>query len=53
MELGLFGELSDGTGTTDDVEVATMIDNTAVREKTLNGATTGGQFSILTALADA
>lgn len=41
-----------GLGTTDDVEVATHIDNTAVREKKLNHATAGSQFSILTAPAN-
>jgi regulator of chromosome condensation len=42
-----------GQGQDEDVVVATLIDNTAVREKKLNGATTGGQFSVLTAPADA
>lgn len=49
---GFSANYQTGLGTTDDVEVATMIDNTAVRERKLNGATTGGQFSILTAPAD-
>lgn len=42
-----------GQGTDDDVEIATKIDNTATREKKLNFATAGGQFSILTAVAPA
>lgn len=37
-----------GQGTQDDIEVATVIDNTAVRGKKLNGAGAGGQFSVLT-----
>lgn len=41
-----------GLGTTDDVKVATLIDNTAVKGKKLNFATAGGQFSILTSTAD-
>ena len=49
---GFSANYQTGQGTTDDVHVATMIDNTAVREKKLNFATTGGQFSILTSLAD-
>lgn len=41
-----------GLGTTDDVEVATHIDNTATRGKKLNFATAGSQFSILTSPAE-
>ncbi|KAL2796525.1 regulator of chromosome condensation 1/beta-lactamase-inhibitor protein II [Aspergillus keveii] len=37
-----------GQGTQDDVEVATIIENTAVRGKKLNGAGGGGQFSVFT-----
>ncbi|KAJ9309148.1 hypothetical protein DTO217A2_1297 [Paecilomyces variotii] len=37
-----------GQGTQDDIEVATIIDNTAVRGKKLNWAGGGGQFSVLT-----
>jgi regulator of chromosome condensation len=36
-------------GTTDDIEVATLIDNTAVRHKKLVWAGAGGQFSIFAA----
>lgn len=49
---GFSANYQTGQGTDDDVSVAAMIDNTAVREKKLNGATTGGQFSIITAPAD-
>ena len=44
---GFSANYQTGLGTTDDVEVATMIDNTAVREQKLTYSTTGGQFSIL------
>ena len=44
---GYSGCYQTGQGTEDDVEVATMIDNTAVREKKLLAAQTGGQFSVL------
>lgn len=37
-----------GQGTQDDVEVATVIENTAVRGKNLNWAGGGGQFSVFT-----
>ncbi|KAL3469119.1 regulator of chromosome condensation 1/beta-lactamase-inhibitor protein II [Aspergillus californicus] len=37
-----------GQGTQDDVEVATVVENTAVRGKNLNGAGGGGQFSVFT-----
>lgn len=40
-----------GQGNDDDVEVATHIDNTAVRGKQLNWAGASAQFSALTALA--
>ncbi|KAJ6140460.1 Ran exchange factor Prp20/Pim1 [Penicillium chermesinum] len=41
-----------GQGTQDDIEVATMIDNTATRNKKLNWAGAGGQFSVFTDPAD-
>ncbi|KAJ5659103.1 Ran exchange factor Prp20/Pim1 [Penicillium longicatenatum] len=41
-----------GQGTQDDIEVATIIDNTAVRGKKLNWAGAGGQFSVFTMPAD-
>jgi regulator of chromosome condensation len=42
-----------GLGTDDDVEVATMIDNTATRGKKLVWAGCGGQFSVLAGIAGA
>ena len=41
-----------GLGTSEDVEVATMIDNTAVRDKKLTWAGAGGQFSIVAGPAE-
>ncbi|GAD94871.1 Ran exchange factor Prp20/Pim1 [Paecilomyces variotii No. 5] len=41
-----------GQGTQDDIEVATIIDNTAVRGKKLSWAGGGGQFSVITAPAE-
>ncbi|KAL8912767.1 MAG: hypothetical protein Q9171_002306 [Xanthocarpia ochracea] len=38
-----------GQGTTDDITVPTLIDNTATRDKKLDWAGAGGQYSILTA----
>lgn len=49
---GFSANYQTGQGTTDDVEVATMIDNSAVRERMVNGAASGGQFGIITALAE-
>lgn len=46
---GFSANYQTGQGTDDDIEVATMIDNTAVREKRLNWAGAGGQYSVLTA----
>jgi len=40
-----------GLGTDDDVEVATQIDNTAVRGKKLVWAGAGGQFSVIAGIA--
>ncbi|KAJ5964620.1 uncharacterized protein N7479_004496 [Penicillium vulpinum] len=37
-----------GQGTQDDIEMATVIDNTATRGKKLNWAGAGGQFSVFT-----
>lgn len=42
-----------GLGTDDDVELATLIDNTAVRDKKLVWAGAGGQFSVIAGQADA
>ncbi|RMJ25262.1 hypothetical protein PHISP_03879 [Aspergillus sp. HF37] len=41
-----------GQGTLNDVEVATMVENTAVRGKKLNWVGAGGQFSVFTGAAD-
>ncbi|EMC93053.1 hypothetical protein BAUCODRAFT_76837 [Baudoinia panamericana UAMH 10762] len=49
---GFSANYQTGQGTTEDVEVATLIDNTAVREQKLNFATAGGQFGIVTSLAE-
>ncbi|KAK1822434.1 hypothetical protein LTR12_003193 [Friedmanniomyces endolithicus] len=46
---GFSANYQTGQAETEDVEVATMIDNTATRDVRLNGATAGGQFSIVTA----
>lgn len=48
---GFSANYQTGQGTIDDVIEASLIDNTAVREKKLTGCTTGGQFSVLTAKA--
>ncbi|EXJ90454.1 hypothetical protein A1O1_03556 [Capronia coronata CBS 617.96] len=39
-----------GQGTDEDIEVATLIDNTAVRDKKLVWAGAGGQFSVIAGL---
>lgn len=44
---GFSGNYQTGQGTTDDVEVATMIDNTATRDKKLVWSGAGEQFSML------
>ncbi|KAF2487752.1 regulator of chromosome condensation 1/beta-lactamase-inhibitor protein II [Neohortaea acidophila] len=49
---GFSANYQTGQGTDDDVKIATMIDNTAVREQKLNAAAAGGQFSIVTASAN-
>jgi len=49
---GFSANYQTGLGTTEDVLVPTIIDNTAVREKRLRYATTGGQFSVVTAFAE-
>jgi len=48
---GFSGTYQTGQGTTDDVEVATLINNSALQGKTLNWAGAGGQYSILTGVA--
>ncbi len=49
---GFSANYQTGQGTTDDVEVATHIDNTALRGKKLNWAGAGGQFSVFTSAVD-
>lgn len=44
---GFSGTYQTGQGTTEDVEVPTQIDNTAVRDRKIKYASGGGQFSIL------
>ncbi|EMD60862.1 hypothetical protein COCSADRAFT_97314 [Bipolaris sorokiniana ND90Pr] len=44
---GFSANYQTGQGTDDDIEVPTMIDNTAVRETKLTWAGCGGQYSIL------
>jgi regulator of chromosome condensation len=48
---GFSANYQTGQGSDDDVEVAKMIDNTAVRDQELNWAGAGGQFSIVTSIA--
>ena len=48
---GFSGTYQTGQGTTDDISVATHIDNTAVRGKQLVWAGAGGQFSVLASYA--
>ncbi|KAK4997486.1 hypothetical protein LTR28_013966, partial [Elasticomyces elasticus] len=50
---GFSANYQTGLGTDEDVPIATLIDNTAVRGKKLNWAGAGGQFGILTAVAGA
>lgn len=48
---GFSANYQTGQGTDDDIETATVIDNTAVRGKKLNWAGAGGQYSVLTSVA--
>ncbi|KAI9793141.1 MAG: hypothetical protein M1833_000826 [Piccolia ochrophora] len=48
---GFSANYQTGQGTTDDVEAARHIDNTAVRGKVLSWAGAGGQYSVLAAVA--
>ncbi|KAI9853133.1 MAG: hypothetical protein M1824_001524 [Vezdaea acicularis] len=48
---GFSANYQTGQGTDEDVEVATLIDNTAVRGRVLEWAGAGGQFAVLTAKA--
>lgn len=49
---GFSANYQTGQGTDDDIEVATIVDNTAVRGKKLNTAGAGGQYSVFTAIAE-
>ena len=49
---GFSANYQTGQGTDDDVTIATLIDNTATRGKKLNWAGAGGQFSVLTGIAE-
>ncbi|KAK2760365.1 hypothetical protein FQN54_002435 [Arachnomyces sp. PD_36] len=45
---GFSANYQTGQGTDDDIEVATVVENTAVRGKKLNWVGAGGQFSVFT-----
>ncbi|KAK5169466.1 uncharacterized protein LTR77_005442 [Saxophila tyrrhenica] len=45
---GFSSNYQTGQGTDEDVEVATLMDNTAIRGKKITGAECGGQFGMLT-----
>jgi regulator of chromosome condensation len=49
---GFSANYQTGQGTDEDIEVATLIDNTAVRGKHLTWAGCGGQYSILAGPAE-
>ncbi|KAL1878015.1 hypothetical protein VTK73DRAFT_8239 [Phialemonium thermophilum] len=49
---GFSANYQTGQGSDDDVEVPTLIDNTAVRDKKLVFAGAGGQYSVLAAVAE-
>ncbi|KAI1636855.1 RCC1/BLIP-II [Biscogniauxia mediterranea] len=49
---GFSANYQTGQGTTDDVEVPTLINNTALRDRKIIWAGAGGQFSIVVAAAD-
>ena len=44
---GFSATFQTGQGTDDDVDMATLIDNTATRDRKIAGAACGGQFSVL------
>jgi regulator of chromosome condensation len=46
---GFSANYQTGQGTDDDIEVPTLIDNTAVRGRHINWAGAGGQYSMLAA----
>lgn len=49
---GFSANYQTGQGTTDDIEVPTMIDNSAIRSREITWAGAGGQFSVLAAAHD-
>ncbi|KAI4862513.1 GDP/GTP exchange factor [Hypoxylon rubiginosum] len=49
---GFSANYQTGQGTIDDIEVPTMIDNTAIRDRHIIWAGAGGQFSMIAAAAD-
>ena len=50
MSWGFSANYQTGQGTIEDIEVPTVIDNTAIRGRRIHSAGAGGQFSILTAV---
>lgn len=50
---GFSANYQTGQGTTDDIEVPTVIDNTAIRGRKITWAGAGGQYSMLAASRDA
>ncbi|KAK0388065.1 hypothetical protein NLU13_4309 [Sarocladium strictum] len=49
---GFSSNYQTGQGVIDDIKVPTLIDNTAIRGKMITGAGAGGQYSILTGIAE-
>lgn len=49
---GFSSNYQTGQGTIDDIHTPTVIDNTAVRGKKLISAGAGGQYSVLTGIAE-
>ncbi|KAH8179077.1 regulator of chromosome condensation (RCC1) repeat domain-containing protein [Sarocladium implicatum] len=49
---GFSSNYQTGQGTIDDIKVPTLIDNTAIRGKMITGAGAGGQYSVLTGIAE-
>lgn len=49
---GFSANYQTGQGTTDDIEVPTLIDNTAIRDLKITWAGAGGQYSVLAASSD-
>ena len=49
---GFSANYQTGQGTSDDIEIPTLIDNTAIRNRQIVFAGAGGQYSILGALQE-